>query len=189
DIAEYRARCDERREESWNGVTVMAPAPNDDHQDLQGGLTAVLRAVVAEQGKVRPGVNISDRLEDWIRNYRVPDVVVYLNSNSAINHQSHWVGGPDFLVEILSPGEDAQAKFEFYAMVRTQDILVIERQPWVLELFVLTGAGYTSQGRTTVGKMQGFESSVLPLSFGLMPGDHRASVEVRHLLDGRTWSV
>ncbi|MGL4419846.1 MAG: Uma2 family endonuclease [Gemmataceae bacterium] len=189
DIAEYRARCDERREESWNGVTVMAPAPNDDHQDLQLGLGTVLRAVVGRNGKVRPSVNISNQAQEWMQNYRVPDIVVYLNTNPATNHQSHWVGGPDLLIEILSPGEDPQAKFGFYASIQTHEILVIERQPWVLELFELRATGYVSRGRTTPAMPDFVESVVLPLSFGLMPGDHRPSVEVRHPVDGRTWSV
>jgi Uma2 family endonuclease len=76
------------------------------------------------------GVNVSDRVRGWKKNFRIPDLAVYLHSSSAKNHKSHWVGGPDLMVEILSPGEAAYAKFDFYTAVGTKEILLIDRDPW-----------------------------------------------------------
>ncbi len=124
-------------DETWDGVVIMAPLPNIEHQDLQAGLVAALYGLLhaAGLGKVYPGVNVTDRHDDWRQNYRGPDVVVYQNGNPAINKGSHWIGGPDFLIEVISPAEDPLAKLEFYAAVGTREVLTVERDPWALELF------------------------------------------------------
>jgi Uma2 family endonuclease len=61
-------------------------------------------------GKVRPGVNISDRIVDWKHNFRVPDIVVFLNDTLAECHDTFWFGGPDFAIEIVSPDDRTRDK-------------------------------------------------------------------------------
>ena len=61
----------DRFDEVWDGVYVVSPLPNDEHQEIVGGLTTCLTIAIgfSRLGKVRPGVNVSDRVEDWEHNY------------------------------------------------------------------------------------------------------------------------
>src|SRR5438105_4309211 len=117
DLRAGRRACGaDRIDEVWEGVYFMPPLPNDEHQEIQGRLVVALTGTLGwdSLAKIRPGVNVSDRAEGWQHNYRAPDVVVFLPSNPAVNHRTHWQGGPDFLVEILSPHDRSRDKLAFY---------------------------------------------------------------------------
>ena len=64
----------DRFDEVWEGTYMMAPAPNNEHQGVVNGLTAILQDVIGwpKLGSVFPGVNISDRAQDWQDNFRCP---------------------------------------------------------------------------------------------------------------------
>ena len=78
--AERAASGADRWDEVWEGVYVMSPLPNNEHQEVVGKLTTVLEISLGWTGlgDVRPGVNVSDRDDDWTQNYRCPDVAVFL---------------------------------------------------------------------------------------------------------------
>src|SRR5438552_295414 len=84
----------------------LAPAANSEHQFFAGQLTHVILQVVLvpEEGLVFPGCNVTDRETNWKKNYRCPDVAVFLKGNLAQDRDTHWYGGPDFAIEIVSPG-------------------------------------------------------------------------------------
>jgi Uma2 family endonuclease len=189
-IAERQAAGADRFDEVWEGTYVMAPLVNDEHQAIQTGLAAVLQIVIAWKGAglVRAGVNVSDRDEGWTHNYRCPDVVVFMKGTSAQNRDTHWVGGPDFAVEILSPGDQTPEKLPFYASVNVRELLVIDRDPWSLELYRLHDGRLTSAGVATPKSGDALASEVLPLSFRLVPGD-RPQIEVVHRATGEKWLV
>lgn len=178
-------------DEVWNGVYVMSPIADDDHQEIVGGLDGVLQAVVffPGLGKVRPGVNVSDRDEGWTDNYRVPELVVYLPGNPAQNRKTHWVGGPDFALEVVSKGDRSREKFDFYAAVGTRELLLVDRYPWALELHVLKRKKMRLAGRSTPEVPQWLKSTVLPLEFRLVAGTPRPRIEVRHVDSGQTWLI
>ncbi len=192
---EWRERYDSedgsKYDEMWEGVLVVPPLPNDEHQEIQFNFALPLAAAVAEPrlGVVRMGVNVTDRHADWTTNFRGPDVVVYLNSNPAVNHGSHWVGGPDFLVEIISEGEDPHAKFDFYAAVNTREVLVVERNPWAVELFTLANGTLASAGRSEVANGLVLTSTALGLTLKLVAGTPRPKIEVTHPASGKGWVV
>jgi hypothetical protein len=98
--AERRARGADRWDEVWEGIYVMAPLPNDEHQFLQSRLNTILDVTVGlgGTGEVRAGVNVSDREQDWKENYRCPDVAVFLRGTAARNMRTFWLGGPDFAI-------------------------------------------------------------------------------------------
>jgi Uma2 family endonuclease len=180
----------DRFDEVWNGVCFVSPQPNDEHQDLVAELIVALHAVIvdAKLGKVRPSVNVSDRDQDWTDNYRCPDVAVFLDGTAALNRGSHWVGGPDFAIEILSTGDRAREKLEFYASVGVRELLIIDREPWGLELYRLDGNRLGLVGRVDVGAAETLRSEVIPLGFGILPDEERPSIVATHR-DGRTWSI
>ncbi len=181
----------ESRTECWDGVEVMASPANNEHQRLVMRLAEICSSLLDwDRGEASlPGANLSDRVEDWESNYRCPDVLVYLKGNPAVEHVTHWVGGPDFLVEILSNGENPTAKFDFYSSVQALEILIVERFPWALELFQLRDGQYVSTGRTRVGSSVALTVQALGLTFQLKPGSKRPLIEVQHLASGKKWRV
>lgn len=180
-----------RYDEVWEGVTVVPPMPNTEHQILSMQLWSVLEQVVAKGGlgQVFPPLNISDRVADWTHNYRCPDINVFLNGNPAVDHGTHWTGGPDFLIEVLSRGDDARDKLAFYAAVNTREVLVVDRHPWQLELYQLQQGQLTLAGRRDLDQPVTLTSSVLPAVFRLVPGSNRPSIEITHAATGQCWVV
>jgi Uma2 family endonuclease len=180
--AERKANGLDRWDEVWEGVYVMPPYPNNEHQFLQTRLTTILDLVVGLQGKgeVLAGANVSDRIEGWTHNYRCPDVAVFLKGNRAENHETFWFGGPDFAVEIVSPDDASRDKLEFYASVGVRELLIVDRAPWKLELYRLQGKSLVDVGNSVLPKPATLRSEVVPLSFRLVAGGPRPSVEVTH---------
>lgn len=131
------------RDEVWEGTYVVMPLGNEEHQRLAGRFSQILLNVLDYVGGdvVYPGVNLTDRVppEDWRENFRCPDVAVFLAGTSAENRGSHWYGGPDLAVEIVSPNDRTYEKLGFYAGIRTKELLVIDRDPWALRLYRLDG--------------------------------------------------
>ena len=190
-IEERRAAGADRYDEVWERVYVMAPIANDEHQDFVGDWTAVLKIAVqwAGKGLVRPGVYVSDRVDDWKSNYRCPDVVVYLNDTTAENHGEFWYGGPDFAIEITSPYDKTREKFDFYAKVNTRELLIVDRDPWALELYRLMDGEMRLVGTSTPESSRVLRSEIVPLSFGLKGGTARPAIEVRHDDGWQSWMI
>ncbi len=136
-IRERRMRGEDHWDEVWEEVYVLMPNPNVEHQDIATGLSTVLRIAVdwTGLGKVFQGINVSDRVDDWTQNYHCPDVAVYLHGNPAVNCGTHWRGGPDFAVEIVSPDDRSREKLGFYARVEVRELLLIDRAPWSVEYY------------------------------------------------------
>ena len=169
---------------------MMTPLPNIEHQDIAGGLVSVIRQVVGRgQAIVLPGTNVSDRERGWEHNYRCPDVAVYLLGNVAKNCDTHWCGGPDFAVEIVSHDDQSRAKIPFYAKIGTRELLIVDRDPWCLELFRLSNNELRSVGKSTLDTGQILTGESLPVTFCLVRDEDRPSILVTHTLDGKTWSV
>ena len=181
----------DRYDEVWEAVYVMNPMPNDEHQQLVNRFAAIFQDVIdwPGMGDVRPGVNVSDRIDRWRENYRVPDVAVFLRTGAARNCSDFWHGGPDFVVEIVSVGDRTRDKIPFYAAVGVRELLVIDRQPWDAELLRLEAAVLRSAGRSTPGHPESLASEVLPFTFRLEPGTARPGIVVSHTTSGREWIV
>jgi Uma2 family endonuclease len=188
-IEERRARGLDRFDEVWDGVYFMAPDPNLEHQALAFRLSLALQqaARLTDADSVFVGVNVSDRVDAWLENYRIPDVAIYLAGNPARDCNTHWCGGPDFAVEILSEGDRAREKVDFYAKVSTRELLIVDRDPWALELYALKGKKLRFVGRVTPDEPHELRSAVLDLSLRLLAGTTRPSVEVRRPGRKRPW--
>lgn len=187
----YRTDFHDRFRECWEGVDVVPPMPNNEHTRLVAQFTSVFSGLVdwdvGEQAV--PGANLSDRATGWVQNYRCPDVLVYLAGNAAVDHGTHWVGGPDFAVEVISEGEDPRAKFDFYAAVNTRELLIVERDPWAVELFTLANGRLVSAGRSDVANGLVLNSAALGLTFRLVAGASRPKIEVTQPTTGKSWAI
>jgi Uma2 family endonuclease len=174
-------------DEVWDGMLVLYAPPDNEHQELRGALSFAIQAARIET--VIPGVNVSDRDEDWLANFRCPDVVVSLSTNPAKDRGTHWVGGPDLAVEIVSPGEDPRQKLDFYAKVRTREVLIIDRDPWAVELYRLRRGKMALVGKSDATKPTVLASAALPLTFQMQPGKPRPTILIAHTDGKQTWTA
>ncbi len=181
----------DRHDEVWDGVYVVSPIANNEHQFLGYKLTAAFDQAL--QGIVGvlayPGVNVTDRAEDWTKNYRCPDVAIFLPGNTAEDRKSHWLGGPDFAVEVVSPRDRSRKKLDFYAKVGVRELLLVDRKPWALELYRLVDGVLKLVGKLTPDPDESLASEVLPVSFRLLPADPRPTIVVTQTQDGRRWPI
>lgn len=179
------------RDEVWDGVLVMPPLPNIEHQimatDLALAFIAAIDRAVGDVALV--GANVSDRNAGWEKNYREPDVLVVLHTNTAKNCVTHWVGGPDLAVEITSPGEDPRLKLDFYAKVKTREVLIVDRNPWAIELYQLKRGKLVSAGVSDLAKSSVLTSGALPVTFQLQAGTPRPTILISHTATKQTWSA
>ena len=178
-------------DEVWEGVYVMTPAPNDNHQELAGKLVRALLETVEDinLGKVRPGINLTADSNNWEHNYRIPDAVVFLHGSNATCHDTFWSGSPDFVIEIVSPWDKTRDKIPFYEEIGTRELLIVDRDPWQLELLRLQACKLVSVGTSTTDGSAAVASEVLPLSFRLVEGEKRPKIDVRHTDGEKTWLV
>jgi Uma2 family endonuclease len=189
--AERAATGGDRYDEVWEGVTFMPPLANNQHQSLGFEFAVVIHYALGDRlrGRIFPGVNVSDREDDWESNYRCPDVAVFLPGCPARDCGTHWFGGPDFASEILSMGDRTLEKLPFYAAIGVRELLIIDRYPWSLELYRLTQGQLLSVGKSDLEHTTPLVSAVLPLSFGLLAGVPRPRIEVIHQDGKQRWIV
>ena len=190
-LRRYRRRYGlDRWDEVWEGVYVMSPLPNNQHQVFGTRIAAALTvALPPERATVLGGCNVSDRGEGWKKNYRCPDVAVYLAGNPAEDCGTHWRGGPDLAVEIVSPGDRSRKKLPFYAKVGTREVLILDRDPWRLELYRLADGRLAPAGVSTPESDAVLATESVPFTWRLAAADDRPRVEVVSTEDGRRWEV
>lgn len=172
----------DRYDEVWEGTYVMTPLPNSEHSHLQAKLVWAFTDALgpSEPATVYPGINVSDRIDDWTKNYRCPDVAVVFPNGAARDYGAFHCGGPDFAVEIVSPYDRSREKIDFYSKVGGRELLLIVRDPWALELYRLRGGRLEPVGRSTLDQPNILQSEVLPLSLRLVPSEKRPQIEMRH---------
>ena len=98
-------------------------------------------------------------------------------------------GGPDLLVEIVSPGDRSREKLAFYSQIGVRELLVIDRDPWMLELYRLEDGQLKLAGTSTADSRAELQSSVLPLNFRLVPGDARPTIEIAEQAGTQHWRI
>ena len=193
-IAQRAAWGGDRFDEVWEGVYMMSPLADDEHQELVSQFVAAIHNVLGSNSpfKLRPGVNVSDRETDWKQNYRCPDVVVFAPDTTAKNCGTFWFGGPDFAVEITSPHDRSRDKFEFYAKVKVRELLIVDRDRWALEMYRLDGQELRLEGSSSLADGNRLTSNVLGVTLHLIPGrpdQSRPAIEVTKVDGGQSWIV
>jgi Uma2 family endonuclease len=146
-ILEWRRRTGaDRYDEMWEGVLHMAPVPNRDHQDFAFSLAMWLRLNWAKPigCRVHLEINIAEE-GTWPDNYRIPDLVLLTPARFHIDRNEYFDGGPDAVVEIHSPGDEAYEKLDFYSKVGVREVWIIDRDTKRPELFELVGEEYRAR--------------------------------------------
>jgi Uma2 family endonuclease len=166
-IEERKRKGIDLYDEVWEGMYVMPSMPSNAHQALVGDLDEIFREVVkkAGLGQTYPGANVSDRRKGWNHNYRIPDLLVVLSNSRAIDCDTHFFGGPDFVVEIQSPGDDTEEKVPFYGKVGVRELLIIHRDKRTLRLLRLEGNELVLVKPSLLEGREWLVSEVLPLAF------------------------
>jgi Uma2 family endonuclease len=165
-IEERKRKGIDLYDEVWEGMYVMPSMPNNAHQKLLDNLGDILTEVVkrGKMGDKFRGVNVSDRRKGWEYNYRVPDMVVVLKDSRAIDCGTHYCGGPDFLVEIQSPGDDTEEKVPFYGKIGVRELVIIHRDKRTLRLLRLEGDELVLVKPSVFKGKEWLVSAVLPLA-------------------------
>jgi Uma2 family endonuclease len=114
---------------------------------------------------------------------------VFLKDGQAEDRQSHWVGPADFLVEIVSPEDRTREKLPFYSALGVRELLIVDRQPWALELYRRHEGALGLIAKAQPDDGQRLASDVVPLEFQLVAGDARPRILVGHPLSGRMWRL
>lgn len=158
----------DKYDEVWEGVYVVPPLARNPHQGLVGGMSAILFNVIQLEGLgiVLPGANVSDRRENWEHNYRCPDLVVVLKDSLAVDCTTHWFGGPDFLVEVLSPGDASEKKIPFYAQIRVRELLIIHPDTREMQLYRHDGTDLVLTEPSDFRGSKWLVSQVIPITLG-----------------------
>jgi Uma2 family endonuclease len=166
------------------------PEPNNEHQDIAMFFGTVFNMLfgLGKPNRVEGSPNISDRVGDWTENFRNPDMAFFSADCPAEDHGSFWLGGPDFLLEIVSPDDMSRDKLTFYAAVGTREVLVLDRDPWRLELYQLRRGRLRPAGTARPGDGQALASHVVPLTFTLVRGRPRPKVRITHAETGEVWT-
>ncbi|QDV31262.1 hypothetical protein Spb1_32060 [Planctopirus ephydatiae] len=187
-IRQRRARGQDRYDEVWNGRYIINEPPNINHSEFVGTITVALRLTLKNLARVLPGTNITDQQDHWKTNYRCPDVAVFLPGNPAEDRDTHWYGGPDFAVEVLSPRDGARKKLDFYAQIGTRELLLIDRQPWQLELYQLREGKLiqTASAAIDTGEVT---CETVRLKVSLRSGEARPLLCLGSLQSGEEWTV
>jgi Uma2 family endonuclease len=190
-INERRAHDADRFDEVWDGVYLMSPAPNDEHQELATRFARPLLEVVEDpgQGAVRIGINLASDPDDWEHDNRVPDVAAFLNDSPAVCHGTFWSGPPDFLVEIISPWDKTRDKLKFYSDQCTRELALVDRDPWQLELYRLQNSRLVLVAKMQPRDAAALESEILRLQFRLAPGTPRPTIEIVSTDLQKSWIV
>jgi Uma2 family endonuclease len=169
----------DKYDEVWDGVYIMPPLANNPHQRLVGLLTPIyLEVTVLDQDQVLPGANVSDRRTGWEDNFRCPDIVVVRHGSRAVDCGTHWFGGPDFLTEIQSPGDDTENKIPFYSQIHVRELLIIHRDTRALRLLQHDGNELVEVSPVLIRGKKRLVSAVLPLAFRRLSYRGKPGVEI-----------
>ncbi len=181
----------DKHDEVWDGVTIVMPLPTNTHQVLATTIAGIIHSIYGFRipPEVQAGANVSDRVAGWTHNFRCPDVAVALETTTAVNCETHWCGGPDFLIEIVSEDDRCRDKLPFYASVNTREVMIFDRDPWQLELYQLQNREMVEVGRSTLDQPNVLTSSVLPVTVRLIAGEIRPQIEIVHTANGQSWQV
>lgn len=185
-IESRRRTGTDRWDEMWEGVLHMAPPPETEHQRQLTDLAAVFSEGVnkAGLGSALAGVKVA-KSADQEDDFRVPDLSVVLKKSRAKVKRQGIAGGPDFVVEIYSPGDETYKKLDYYAALGVRELLIIHRDTKHIELYRLS-AGKLRKAQPSPDTVT---SHVLPLAFKRTGRRGAYRLSIRHTETAQTWTI
>ena len=163
-----------KRYEIIEGVLHVAPAPTFDHQFSVVELLAEMHRFVKTH---RLGLVLTAPFDvrlPGVANPVQPDVVFFRTGNEPRAGDKQFLGVPDLIVEVLSPGSlrvDREVKLAAYEKAGVSEYWLVDNQPRSITVYTLRGErrGYEELGRFRAHEkvrsavLAGFETAVAPL--------------------------
>jgi Uma2 family endonuclease len=136
-LEERRRHGKDKMDEVWDGVLHMVPPPAYLHGHLTFRLAVGLDQIAKRRGLIVNGDCIG--LFEHMKNYRVPDVTLIRPDQIS----KRGLEGAELVVEMLSPHDEARAKFPFYATRGVREIWLVQPETRALEIHALDRGAYT----------------------------------------------
>jgi Uma2 family endonuclease len=169
ELADRRAKGLDRRDEMWDGVVHMTPAPSLEHQRILDRLIEFLAPHLRTDGRGRLFSGINVFRND--ANYRIPDLTFVAAGREHVLHEDGVRGeGPDAVIEIRSPHDETYEKFAFYASLHVREVVVIDRDTKRPELYRLAGSQYVALQQDDRGWLR---SEAMDVRFRSLEGETR----------------
>lgn len=145
-ILEWRRRCDgEQFDEMWDGILHVNMPQTIAQSEFVSALLCWMHSVWKTDGaKVLHGVAVSID-EDWMNNFRIPDLIAMTRGRKRYLTESHVHGPPALAVEVHHLEDEAYEKLPYYATMRIPDVWIIERDTWRPEVYSLVEDKYQLQ--------------------------------------------
>jgi len=132
----------DRRDEVWEGVYHMVPAPSGEHATLAAHLTRLLAPVGDAAGlTVSLDFNVGDSRDD----FRIPDGGLHRSPPRGV-----WITTAALVLEILSPEDDAWEKLPFYAAHHVDEILIVDPETRKVHWLALADGRYEPIERSSL---------------------------------------
>lgn len=142
DVAAMRRHTgSDRWDEVWEGTLHLPPMRNREHVHFQYLLHRYLDDHWAKHvdGAIYHDRNVAMGVENWTRDFRIPDLVLLAEDRLGIDKEEYIAGGPDVVVEIHTPDDESHDKLPFYATIGTREVWIIDRDSKTPEIYALTG--------------------------------------------------
>jgi len=141
-IARRHSLGQDRFDEVWNGEYHMSPGPTGPHAMVDSELGVLLYPLAKAAGLyATTAFNLGDGPDE----FRVPDG----GYHRAIPAGA-WIPTAAIVVEILSPDDEAYAKFDFYAAHCVDEIIVAEPLARTVACYARVGDGYDTRARSAL---------------------------------------
>ena len=167
---DYINTPDDKRYELIDGELILAPAPRRDHQTVDTRLGWRIARFVEENAL---GVVYSAPRDVVLSDTDVvqPDLMFISNERMHIDTEAEIWGGPDLVIEILSPstaGRDRTVKQVLYARHGVNEYWLIDVDARTIEVLLLGDQGF--EPITTYGEGDTLASPTLP-GFSILVDD------------------
>ncbi|MDB4954648.1 MAG: hypothetical protein JWO36_2217 [Myxococcales bacterium] len=138
-LEERRKLGHDRRDEVWDGVLHMAPAPTSWHQLVKSDLLRLLATFADARGwRIASEIAVYDPVKG-VKNYRIPDISVV---DPKFISQRGIEARAELVIEILSPEDESRDKLPFYAACGIPEVWLIDPESRIAEVYVLRGTTY-----------------------------------------------
>jgi Uma2 family endonuclease len=139
---------DGKRYEIANGILLLVPSSTGSHQDTVGEVFFHLRSHVK-----LPGLGLVSQAPSVVelssKDVFQPDIFVVMNDHLDRVQEKKFVGAPDLVVEIASPGTvafDRLTKYDAYERTGVPEYWIVNLERRTVEVFVLEGDKFQSLG-------------------------------------------
>lgn len=153
EIGEILARRRELGQDTYDevheNVYHIMPTPSPEHGEVVVTIAAFLKQHAPEGCGVAAPANIGVWADEF-KDFRVPDVAVFRHDGARTSPAFFGRGACPLVVEVLSPGEDAHAKDNFYRGYGVEELLTIDWQSGRCWLGWRSVSGYQRTERSRV---------------------------------------